>query len=96
MYQDGGGASHAWSVGQAHGLTWDGTPFLPVGATLVPVTWTDLPTDDNWAKDKAALDLLAKNGVHDVLLSAGTLGLTHASPAAVQRVLDYLDAHNFQ
>ena len=96
VYQDAQGTSHAWSVGQAHGLTWDGTPFLPVGANFVPVTWTDLPTDDNWAKDKAALDVLAKNGVRDVLLSAGTLGLTHASPAAVQRVLDYLDAHNFQ
>ncbi len=96
VYQDGAGTGHAWSVEQAHGLTWDGTPYLPVGAAFVPLTWTDLPTDDNWAKDKAALDLLAKNGVHDVLLSAGTLGLTHASPAAVQRVLDYLDAHNFQ
>ncbi len=96
VYQDAVGASHAWSVGQAHGLTWDGTPYLPVGASFVPVTWTDLPTDDNWAKDKAALEVLAKNGVRDVLLSAGTLGLTHASPAAVQRVLDYLDAHHFQ
>ncbi len=96
IYSDAQGASHAWSVGQAHGLTWDGTPYLPVGASFVPATWTDLPTDDNWAKDKAALDVLAKNGVHDVLLSAGTLGLTHASPAAVQRVLDYLDAHGFQ
>ncbi len=96
VYQDGAGAGHPWSVGQAHGLTWDGTPYLPVGALFVPATWIGLPTDDNWAKDKAALDLLAKNGVHDVLLSAGTLGLTHASPAAVQRVFDYLDAHNFQ
>ena len=95
VYQDAQGASHAWTVGQAHGLTWDGTPYLPVGATFVPATWTDLPTDDNWAKDKAALDLLAKNGVRDVLLSAGTLGLTHISPAAAQRVLDYLDAHHF-
>ena len=95
VYQDAKGAGHAWSVGQAHGLTWDGTPYLPVGASFVPITWTDLPTDANWAKDKAALDTLAKNGVHDVLLSAGTRGLTHASPAAVQRVLDYLDAHNF-
>ena len=95
VFVDPSGVSHAWTVGQAHGLTWDGTPYLPVGATFVPATWTDLPTDDNWAKDKAALDLLAKNGVHDVLLSAGTLGLTHVSPAAVQRVLDYLDAHHF-
>ena len=34
VYQDNAGASHAWTVGQAHGLTWDGTPYLPVGATF--------------------------------------------------------------
>ncbi len=96
VYQDAAGASHAWTVGQAHGLTWDGTPYLPVGASFVPSTWTGLPTDANWASDKAALDVLKKSGVRDVLLSAGTRGLTHASPAAVQRVLDYLDANHFQ
>ena len=96
VYQDAAGGSHAWTVGQAHGLTWDGTPYLPVGASFVPLTWVDLPTDANWAKDKAALDVLKKSGVRDVLLSAGTRGLTHASPAAVQRVLDYLDASGFQ
>ena len=96
VYQDTAGASHAWTVGQAHGLTWDGTPYLPVGADFVPATWTDLPTDGNWAKDKAALEGLKKAGVRDVLLSAGTIGLTHASPAAVQRVLDWLEANHFQ
>ena len=96
VYQDAAGTSHAWTVGQAHGLTWDGTPYLPVGADFVPVTWTDLPTDGNWAKDKAALEALKKSGVRDVLLSAGTIGLTHASPAAVQRVLDWLETNHFQ
>ncbi|MGI4787942.1 MAG: hypothetical protein ACRYFS_03725 [Janthinobacterium lividum] len=95
VYQDSAGASHAWSVGQAHGLTWDGTPYLPVGASFVPLTWTDLPTDANWALDKAAMDMLSKRGVHDILLSAGDKGLTHASPAAVQRVVDYLEANHF-
>ena len=96
VYQDTSGTSHPWSVGQAHGLTWDGTPYLPVGASFIPSTWVDLPTDVNWAKDKAALDVLKKNGVRDILLSTGNRGLTHASPAAVQRVLDYLDAGHFQ
>ena len=94
--QDASGTSHTWTIGQAHGLTWDGTPYLPVGASVIPATWVDLPTDANWAKDKAALDVLKKSGVRDVLLSAGTRGLTHTSPAAVQRVLDYLDANKFQ
>ncbi len=96
VYSDAAGGSHAWTIGQAHGLTWDGTPYLPVGATLAPKTWTDLPTDANWALDKAAIDTLKKAGVRDVLLSAGTRGLTHAPPAAVQRVLDYLEAAHFQ
>ena len=62
----------------------------------MPATWTGLPTDENWANDKAALDVLKKAGVRDVLLSAGTHGLTHTSPAAVQRVLDWLEAAHFQ
>ncbi len=95
VYVDAAGGSHAWSVGQAHGLTWDGTPYLPVGGTLAPATWTDLPTEANWARDKAAIDLLSKNGVHDVLLSAGTRGLTTVSSVAVQRVLDYLEQKRF-
>ncbi len=39
--------------------------------------------------------MLGKRGVHDVVLSAGAKGLTHVPPAAVQRVLDYLDANGF-
>jgi hypothetical protein len=94
-YQDARGGSHPWSIGQAHGLTWEGQAYLPVGAVFIPLSWTGKGGEEDWAKDKAALDLLGKGGVHDLVLSAGAKGLTHVSPAAAQRVLDYLDANSF-
>ena len=94
-YQDAKGSSHAWSVSQAHLLQWEGTPFLPVGATFVPLSWAGNAPDDAWDKDKAALEILGKGGVKEILLSAGTRGLTHVSTVRVQRVLDYLDGQGF-
>ena len=94
-YQDSKGGTHAWTVGQNHGLQWEGAPYLPVGATVVPASWAADATDNAWDQDKAALELLGKKGVKEVLLSAGTRGLTHVPTARVQRVLDYLDAGGF-
>ncbi len=94
-FQDARGGSHAWSIGQGHGLNWEGAPYLPAGAVFVPQSWTGAGGEDDWAKDKAALDALGKGGVHDLVLSAGAKGLTHVPPAAAQRVLDYLDANGF-
>lgn len=95
VFRDAKGGSHPWSIGQAHGLQWEGTPALPAGVVFTPQSWAGAATDDEWAKDKAALDVLAKQGVHDMLLTAGTRGLTHVPTAAAQRVLDYLDANGF-
>jgi len=92
VYTDARGGSHPWSVGQAHILTWDGSPYLPVGATFAPLSWGALAGPEAWDKDKAALDLLDARGVHDVVLTAGTRGLTSVPPRSVQRVLDYLDS----
>jgi len=96
VFQDAKGGSHPWSIGQAHFLRWDGLPYLPVGAAFQPQSWARDASEAAWAKDKAALDMLGKRGVHDVVLSAGATGLTHVSLAAVQQVLDYLDANHFQ
>ena len=94
-YQDAQGGSHPWSIGQAHELHWEGAPYLPAGAVFVPLSWAGAGGAEDWDKDKAALDMLGKRGVHDLVLSAGTRGLTHVPPAAAQRVLDYLDANGF-
>ncbi len=95
-FQDARGGSHPWSVGQAHGLTWEGQAYLPAGAVFVPLSWTGAGGEEDWNKDKAALDALGKGGVHDLVLSAGAKGLTHVAPPAAQRVLDYLDANGFR
>ena len=95
VYQDSKGGAHPWSIGQAHILTWDNAPYLPVGAAFLPRSWTGSGTDEEWAKDQLALGALSKRGVREVVLSAGAKGLTHVPPAAVQRVLDYLDANGF-
>lgn len=95
-YQDAGGGRHPWSIGQAHILTWDNDPYLPVGAVFSPQSWVGSAADEDWAKDKIALVALSKRGVREVVLSAGTTGLTHVSAGAVQRVLDYLDANGFR
>jgi hypothetical protein len=93
-FLDAKGGSHPWQIGQAHGLQWDGAAYLPVGVSWTPLSWAN-GTDENWAKDKATLAMFSKQGVHDMILSAGTKGLTHVPTAAVQRVLDYLDANGF-
>ena len=36
-FQDARGGSHAWTVGQGHGLNWEGAPYLPAGAVFVPL-----------------------------------------------------------
>lgn len=95
-YQDSKGGMHPWSIGQAHILVWDKAAYLPVGASFSPLSWAGSGTDEEWAKDVLALGVLSKHGVREVTLSAGKKGLTHVSAAAVQRVLDYLDANNFR
>ena len=92
VYTDARGGSHPWSVGQAHILTWDGSPYLPVGAAFAPLSWGASAGEGSWDKDRAALDLLNARGVHDVVLTAGARGLTAVPPRSVQRVLDYLDS----
>jgi len=84
VFLDAKGGSHPWSIGQAHALQWDGAPSLPAGVVFTPLSWTGAATNDEWAKDKASLDMLAKQGIHDLALAAGAKGLTHVPPAAVQ------------
>ena len=69
VFRDAKGSSHPWNIGQAHGLRWDGAAYLPVGAAWTPLSWSSAE-EANWAKDKAAMDLYGKQGVHDLVLSA--------------------------
>ena len=94
-FQDAQGTVHPWSIGPAHGLTWDSKPYLPVGAAWTPRSWSKGAGEAEWSADKISIDAMSKRGVQDVLLTAGTLGLTHVPPVSVQRVLDSLDAKKF-
>ena len=77
-------------------LDWDGAPYLPVGGAFTPHFWAEGQTDAAWDADTQALQTLKQHGVTDLSLTAGPGGLTHVPPAAVQRLLDYLDANGFQ
>lgn len=96
VYKDGAGAAHDWRISEGHVLEWEGTPYLPVGGAFTPQFWADGQTDASWEQDKKALETLKKSGVQDVYLYAGQRGLTRIPTAAVQRVLDYLDANGFR
>ena len=80
----------------AHVLDWDGAPYLPVGGAFTPHFWAEGQTDAAWDADTQALQTLKQHGVTDLSLTAGPGGLTHVPTAAVQRLLDYLDANGFQ
>ena len=95
-YRDATGQAHPWHITAAHVLDWDGAPYLPVGGTFTPHFWAEGQTDAAWDADTGALQTLKQHGVIDLSLTAGPGGLTHVPPAAVQRLLDYLDANGFQ
>ena len=94
-FRDAAGQLHPWHITGAHVLNWDGTPYLPVGGTFTPHYWAEGQTADAWDADSKALAVLKQHGVTDLSLNAGTGGLTQIPPAAVQRLLDYLDANGF-
>jgi hypothetical protein len=96
VFHDSAGKSHPWEITSGHLLKWDSAPYLPAGETFTPHYWVDGQTDAAWNDDVLALQALKQHGVTDVILSAGTLGLTTVDPDAAQRTLDYLDAHGFQ
>ena len=95
VYQDAQGNQHPWTIDDGHVLHWDGKPYLPVGGAFEPRYWTLGQTEDNWNADIAALESLKKSHVIDLYLTSGNAGLTHIPSAAVQRIVDYLDAGGF-
>jgi len=96
VYRDGQGGNHTWSIDDGHTLSWDSQPYLPVGGAFEPHYWTDGQTEDNWKADVAALGVLHEHRVLDLYLTSGSAGLTSIPAAAVQRMIDYLDANGFR
>jgi hypothetical protein len=95
LFRDSAGKNHAWRISTGHTLYWDDKAYMPVGGAFTPHVWVEGNNDANWALDQAALETLKKHHISDVILTAGSYGLIHVHAAAVQRVLDYLDANGF-
>ena len=92
-FTDKTGVKRRWQINDAHALIWDGTPYLPVGGTFAPRS-LDSDADAAWSDDQKALETLKARGVHDLILWPDK-PLPDVSPAALQRIFDYLDANDF-
>lgn len=93
-YVDSAGNQHAWNINEAHTLIWDGEAYIPVGGAFTSSYITDA-MEANYQADVSALDTIKSQGITDIVLKANG-PITSADPAALQRILDYLDANGFK
>ena len=94
IYVDSSGGQHAWKVNEAHTLLWDNEPYIPVGGAFVSRYLALGATEDNYASDVKALDTIKSKGITDIILKS-TGPITSVDPAALQKMIDYLDANGF-
>ncbi len=93
VYKDSAGVVHPWQITPAHALVWDNSAYIPVGATFVP---RSLDSEvDSFRDDVAALDSLKSAGVRDILI-APRRSLADVGPAALQKLVSYLDGADFR
>ena len=93
-FTDKAGARHIWQITESHALRWDNAPYLPIGGTFAPRSFINA-SEAAWQEDMQALTQLKSRGLYDLLLTSSK-PLAELAPAAVQRVLDYLDANDFR
>ncbi len=100
-FTDAAGTRHPWRINEAHTLLWDGEAYLPVGGRFQARSWATGAGEADWQADLAALKTLKEKGVSDLLLQPAATaqsrptGITNVAPAALQRLMDYLDAEGF-
>jgi hypothetical protein len=94
-YVDAAGVSHSWTINAAHTLVWADKPFVPVGGLFQAKSWAPGATEADWESDRAAITALKSHNVTDIYVQPARGGLTAVSPAAIQRLLDLLDAQGF-
>lgn len=95
-FVDATGVKHHWKISSHHELTWDARPYIPMGGRFVPKSWDRNATVSDWTDDKAELATLKREGIADLYLSPGELGISGVPHASVQRIVDYLDANGFR
>lgn len=93
-YTDSAGSQHSWSINEAHALIWDGTPYVPVGTVFTAKSLAPGATDDAYKADTAALEAAKGKGITDLILKS-PVPMTSCDPAAMQKILNYLDQNGF-
>lgn len=93
-FTDKAGNRHVWQINSAHTLLWDGNPYLPVGSAFASRSLQS-ESDATWQEDVRALTALKAKGVQDILIWP-MQSLPDLKPAALQRLIDYLDANQFR
>jgi hypothetical protein len=94
-YTDASGAQHPWRVDGSHTLIWDEKPFVPVGGLFQARSWSPQATEQDFQSDVEALQILKRNGVTDIYLQPARGGITNIRPAAIQKLVDHLEAEGF-
>ncbi len=95
VFVDSEGASHEWSISDAHALIWDSKPYIPVGGMFCSKYLTNGQTDENWKADTEALQTVKSHGISDLYVNP-VHGATGIPPEAWQRFADYLDSQGFR
>lgn len=93
-FVDSSGGQHAWSINDGHTLLWDSDPYIPAGAVFVSTSLAPGAGDEAYTTDVTGLQALKAKGITDIILK-GPVAITAASPKALQKILDYLDANGF-
>ncbi len=94
-YVDGAGGQHPWSINDSHTLIWDSQPYVPVGVSFTASSISQGAPADSYQADTATLDAIKAKGITDIVLK-GSGPITSCDPAALQRIIDYLDANGFR
>ncbi|MCC6442293.1 MAG: hypothetical protein IT210_02430 [Armatimonadetes bacterium] len=94
LFTDRSGTIHRWRIDDAHTLYWDDAPYVPVGGMFAS-KYLESPTEETWKADISALEVIKSNGILDLYLLAPN-GITRVPPAALQKLIDYLDAAGFR
>ncbi|GAB4457292.1 MAG: hypothetical protein OHK0029_16830 [Armatimonadaceae bacterium] len=94
-FKDRDGQPHSWYISGSHTLIWEDKPFVPVGGRFQAQSWSPRPTDADFAADVAALEVLKSKQITDIYVQPARGGLTSVPPAAIQRLVDYLEQEGF-
>ncbi|MCX6360910.1 MAG: hypothetical protein NT029_13950 [Armatimonadetes bacterium] len=94
-YADRTGAKQPWTIAGNNMLVWNGKPWTPVGGIFCPACLADKADEAAWQRDVADLAVLKGKGLLDLLVEPGR-PITDVSPAALQRLVDQLDADGFR